>query len=186
MRFFSCVMDACLRIQSVPKGQHEVCVTQDHSRGPIILGRIRQAGMRMAGRCGCMTSGRFFLAGTTAIFRTHHRRCERRSRCGNREKRQSNDPYCGQPRRPGYVVRDAVLGHFLSRPRHQRDWRRCRGDLTRNRFIPDFSFNHVGALYRSTIHSAMHSIRRYDQLKKRPSQGWRLGRFGGFTGQTAR
>ena len=135
---------------------------------------------------GCMTSGRFFLAGTTAIFRTHHRRCERRSRCGNREKRQSNDPYCGQPRRPGYVVRDAVLGHFLSRHRHQRDWRRCRGDLTRNRFIPDFSFNHVGALYRSTIHSAMHSIRRYDQLKKRPSQGWRLGRFGGFTGQTAR
>ena len=56
----------------------------------------------------------------------------------------------------------------------------------RNRFIPDCSFNQVGALYRSTIHSAMHSIRRYDQLKKRPSQGWRLGRFGGFAGQTAR
>ena len=55
----------------------------------------------------------------------------------------------------------------------------------RNRFIPDFSFNHVGALYRSTIHSAMNTIRRYDQIKKRPSQGWRPGRFGGSAGQTA-
>ena len=53
MRLFSCAMDACLRIQSVPKGEHEVCVTQDHSRGPIILGRIRKAGMRLAGRRGC-------------------------------------------------------------------------------------------------------------------------------------
>ena len=70
--------------------------------------------------------------------------------------------------------------------RRQRDWRRCRGDLMRNRFIPAFSFNHVGALYRSTLHSAMHSIRRYDQIKKRPSQGWRLGRFGGSAGRTAR
>ncbi len=56
----------------------------------------------------------------------------------------------------------------------------------RNRFIPAFSFNHVGALYRPTLHSAMHSIRRYDQIKKRPSQGWRLERFGGSAGQTAR
>jgi hypothetical protein len=55
-----------------------------------------------------------------------------------------------------------------------------------NRFIPDFSFNHVGALYRSAIHSAVNSIRRYHQIKKRPSQGWRLGRFGGSAGQTAR
>ena len=115
-------MDASLRIQSVPKGQHEVCVTQDHPRRPIIPGRIRQAGMRMAGRRGCfgyrsMTSGRFLLAGTTAMFRTHCRRCERRSRCGNREEHQSNDPYCGQPGRPGRVVRDAILGHFLSRHR---------------------------------------------------------------------
>jgi hypothetical protein len=193
MRLFSCAMDACLRIQSVPKGQHEVCVTKDHPRRPIIPGRIRHAGMRMAGHRGCfryrsMTSGRFFLAATIAIFRTHHRPCERRSRCENCEKRQSNrlDLHCGQPRRPGYVVRDAVFGHFLSRHRHQKDWRRCRGDLMRNRSIPVFSFNHVGALYRSTIHSVMHSIRRYDQLKKRPSQGWRLGRFGGFAGQTAR
>jgi hypothetical protein len=55
----------------------------------------------------------------------------------------------------------------------------------RNRFIPAFSFNRVGALYRPTLHSAMYSIRRNIQ-KKRPSQGWRLGRFGGSAGQTAR
>jgi len=36
-----CVMDACLCIQSVPKGQHQVYVTQDHSGRPIILNRIR-------------------------------------------------------------------------------------------------------------------------------------------------
>jgi hypothetical protein len=134
-----------------------------------------------------MTSGRFFLAGTTAIFRTHHRPSEHESRCDSREKHKSNrlDLYCGQPRRLGYVVRDAVLGHFLSRHQYQTDWRRCRGDLMRNRFIPTFSFNRVEALYRSTIHSAMHSIRCNGQ-KKRPSQGWRLGRFGGSAGQTAR
>src|SRR6266436_1026569 len=64
-----------------------------------------------------MTSGRFFVAGTTAIFRTRHRPCERGSRCHSREKRKSNrlDLCYGQPRRPGYVVYDAVLGHFLSR-----------------------------------------------------------------------
>src|SRR6266446_9789006 len=64
-----------------------------------------------------MTSGRFFVAGTTAIFRTRHRPCERGSRRHSREKRKSNrlDLYCGQPRRLGYAVRDAILGHFLSR-----------------------------------------------------------------------
>jgi hypothetical protein len=35
-----------------------------------------------------------------------------------------------------------------------------------NRFIPAFSFNHVEALYRSTIHSAMHSIRRWALREK--------------------
>ena len=40
----------------------------------------------------------------------------------------------------------------------------------RNRFIPVFSFTHVGALYRSTLHSAVHSIRRNDQ-KSAPARG---------------
>ena len=69
--------------------------------------------------------------------------------------------------------------------RRQRDWRRCRGDLMRNRFIPAFSFNHVGAVYRPTLHSAMHSIRRNIQIKKAPQPGvaagtlWRLRRPNG-------
>ena len=55
----------------------------------------------------------------------------------------------------------------------------------RNRSIPAFSFNHVGALYRSTIHSAMHSIRCNIQIKKAPQPGvaagtlWRLRRPNG-------
>jgi hypothetical protein len=64
-----------------------------------------------------MTSGRFLAAGTTAIFRTRHEPCERSSRCDSQKKRKSNrlDLCYGQPGRLGYVVHDAVLGHFLSR-----------------------------------------------------------------------
>jgi hypothetical protein len=36
----------------------------------------------------------------------------------------------------------------------------------RDRFIPAFSFNHVEASYRSTIHSAMRSIRRWALREK--------------------
>ena len=52
----------------------------------------------------------------------------------------------------------------------------------RNRFIPVFSFTHVGALHRSTLHSAMNLIRRNIQIKKAPQPGvaagtlWRLRR----------
>ena len=55
----------------------------------------------------------------------------------------------------------------------------------RNRSIPAFSVNHVGALYRPTLHSAMHSIRRNIQIKKAPQPGvaagalWRLRRPNG-------
>jgi len=133
-----------------------------------------------------MTSGRFFVAGTTAIFRTRHRPCERGSRCHSREKRKSNrlDLYCGQPRRLGYAVRDAILGHFLSRqstPKRLASLQR-RPDA---RFIPAFSFTHVGALHRSTLHSAMNLIRRNIQIKKAPQPGvaagtlWRLRRPNG-------
>ena len=52
----------------------------------------------------------------------------------------------------------------------------------RNRFIPVFSFTHVGALHRSKLHSAMNLIRRNIQIKKAPQPGvaagtlWRLRR----------
>lgn len=126
-------------------------------------------------------------AGTTAILRTRHRPCERRSRYDSQEKRKSNrlDLCYGQPRRPEYVVYDAVSGHFLSRQSTPRVWRRCRGDPTQNRFIPVSSFTHVGALYRTTLHSAMHSIRRNVPIKKAPQPGvaagtlWRLRRPNG-------
>jgi hypothetical protein len=55
----------------------------------------------------------------------------------------------------------------------------------RNRFIPVFSFNPVGAL--CDRHSISHAFDPALWLtKKRPSQGWRLGRFGGSAGRTAR
>jgi hypothetical protein len=47
----SAVMDANLCIELAPKGQHEVCVTQDHSGRPIIFRRIREAATRMASHC---------------------------------------------------------------------------------------------------------------------------------------
>jgi hypothetical protein len=56
----------------------------------------------------------------------------------------------------------------------------------RSRFIPVFSFTHVGALYRSTLHSAMHSIRRHDQIQKAPQPGVAAGTRGSSAGQTAR
>src|SRR5258705_10014619 len=52
----------------------------------------------------------------------------------------------------------------------------------RNRFIRVFSFTHVGALYRSTLHSAC--IRSGAMTKKAPHPGGRLGRSGG-SGRTA-
>jgi hypothetical protein len=63
-----------------------------------------------------MTSGRFFAAEPTALFRTRHRPCERGSRYDSRDKRKSNrlNLYYGQPGRLAYVVRDAVFGHSLS------------------------------------------------------------------------
>jgi hypothetical protein len=55
----------------------------------------------------------------------------------------------------------------------------------RNRFIPVFSFNPVGAL--CDRHFISHAFDPPLWLtKKRPSQGWRLGRFGGSAGRTAR
>ncbi len=40
-----------------------------------------------------------------------------------------------------------------------------------NRFIPDFSFNHVGALYRSAIHSAVIRSAAITKLKSAPARG---------------
>jgi hypothetical protein len=75
------VMDANSCIEPAPKGQHEVCVTQDHIGRPIIFRRIRETATRTANYCARfyrnMTSGRFPLVQTTAIFRTHDRPCKR-------------------------------------------------------------------------------------------------------------
>ena len=122
-----------------------------------------------------MTSGRFFVAGTTAIFRTRHRPCERGSRCHSREKRKWNrlDLYCGQPRRLGYAVRDAILGHFLSR---QSTSKRL-ASLQRR---PD-----AKSFYSSFLIQSCGSVVPPHQIKKAPQPGvaagtlWRLRRPNG-------
>src|ERR1700687_1003483 len=106
-----------------------------------------------------MKGGRFSLVRTTAWFSTRHRPCERECAAEYGEythttqsyrlvtdvhASSSGRPQSVQPRRLGYAVRDAILGHFFL-SLLQRDWRRCRGDLMRKRFIPAFRLDHVEA-----------------------------------------